>query len=195
VERRVESAKLVRLDQRFPDRSSSRRPSPGSRRCRAAELPGREHASMARDQTAVLAHQRRRRPAPFLDAGGYRGNLAHPCGCGRFSRMGSAGRSPSARCSPGARRRRRDAEPCRSAAGPGYAEHASDCRSDPPHGRMRSGEPGIGKSRLTAALSAHIESEPHTQLRYFGQNAPCPMRLRRYARPRYHRVRPRCARR
>src|SRR5262244_1045248 len=30
-----------------------------------------------------------------------------------------------------------------------------------------SGEPGIGKSRLTAALSAHIESEPYTQLRYF----------------------------
>src|SRR4051812_21739581 len=30
-----------------------------------------------------------------------------------------------------------------------------------------SGEPGIGKSRLTAALSAHIESEPHTRLGYF----------------------------
>ena len=30
-----------------------------------------------------------------------------------------------------------------------------------------SGEPGIGKSRLTAALSAHIGSEPHTRLRYF----------------------------
>src|SRR6266481_1847068 len=30
-----------------------------------------------------------------------------------------------------------------------------------------SGEPGIGKSRLTAALSARIESEPHTRLRYF----------------------------
>jgi predicted ATPase len=30
-----------------------------------------------------------------------------------------------------------------------------------------SGEPGIGKSRLTAALSAQIESEPHTRLRYF----------------------------
>src|SRR5438046_479622 len=30
-----------------------------------------------------------------------------------------------------------------------------------------SGESGIGKSRLTAALSAHIESEPHTRLRYF----------------------------
>src|SRR6516165_8589178 len=29
------------------------------------------------------------------------------------------------------------------------------------------GEPGIGKSRLTAALSAHIETEPHTRLRYF----------------------------
>jgi class 3 adenylate cyclase len=30
-----------------------------------------------------------------------------------------------------------------------------------------SGEPGIGKSRLTVALSEHIESEPHTRLRYF----------------------------
>src|SRR5262249_30498524 len=32
---------------------------------------------------------------------------------------------------------------------------------------MVSGEPGIGKSRLTAALSQHIESEAHTRLRYF----------------------------
>src|SRR6516164_7079619 len=30
-----------------------------------------------------------------------------------------------------------------------------------------SGEPGIGKSRLTAALSQRIEAEPHTRLRYF----------------------------
>jgi class 3 adenylate cyclase len=30
-----------------------------------------------------------------------------------------------------------------------------------------SGEPGIGKSRLTAALSQHIETESHTRLRYF----------------------------
>src|SRR5947208_5763718 len=30
-----------------------------------------------------------------------------------------------------------------------------------------SGEPGIGKSRLTAALSAHIQTEPHTRIRYF----------------------------
>ena len=30
-----------------------------------------------------------------------------------------------------------------------------------------SGEPGIGKSRLTAALSQQIEREPHTRLRYF----------------------------
>jgi predicted ATPase len=30
-----------------------------------------------------------------------------------------------------------------------------------------SGEPGIGKSRLTAALSEHIGSEPHTRLRFF----------------------------
>ena len=32
---------------------------------------------------------------------------------------------------------------------------------------LLSGEPGIGKSRLTAALSKHIGSEPHTRLRYF----------------------------
>src|SRR5712671_3382472 len=30
-----------------------------------------------------------------------------------------------------------------------------------------SGEPGIGKSRLTVALSEHIGAEPHTRLRYF----------------------------
>jgi class 3 adenylate cyclase len=30
-----------------------------------------------------------------------------------------------------------------------------------------SGEPGIGKSRLTEALSQRIETEPHTRLRYF----------------------------
>ena len=32
---------------------------------------------------------------------------------------------------------------------------------------LLSGEPGIGKSRLTAALLEHIGSEPHTRLRYF----------------------------
>ena len=32
---------------------------------------------------------------------------------------------------------------------------------------LLSGEPGIGKSRLTAALSQAIESEPHTRLHYF----------------------------
>jgi class 3 adenylate cyclase/predicted ATPase len=30
-----------------------------------------------------------------------------------------------------------------------------------------SGEPGIGKSRLTAALMEHLANEPHTRLRYF----------------------------
>jgi predicted ATPase len=30
-----------------------------------------------------------------------------------------------------------------------------------------SGEPGIGKSRITAALSEHIGTEPQTRLRYF----------------------------
>jgi class 3 adenylate cyclase/tetratricopeptide (TPR) repeat protein len=32
---------------------------------------------------------------------------------------------------------------------------------------LLSGEPGIGKSRLTVALSEHIEAEPHSRLRYF----------------------------
>jgi len=33
---------------------------------------------------------------------------------------------------------------------------------------LLSGEPGIGKSRLTAALRDRLEAEPHTRLRYFG---------------------------
>src|SRR6202035_5335891 len=32
---------------------------------------------------------------------------------------------------------------------------------------LLSGEPGIGKSRLTAALLEHLATEPHTPLRYF----------------------------
>ncbi len=32
---------------------------------------------------------------------------------------------------------------------------------------LLSGEPGIGKSRLVAALSEHVAAEPHTRLRYF----------------------------
>jgi predicted ATPase len=32
---------------------------------------------------------------------------------------------------------------------------------------LLSGEPGIGKSRLTAALQERIEDEPHTRMRYF----------------------------
>jgi class 3 adenylate cyclase len=32
---------------------------------------------------------------------------------------------------------------------------------------LLSGEPGIGKSRLTAALRERVEAEPHTRLRYF----------------------------
>src|SRR5262249_10009915 len=32
---------------------------------------------------------------------------------------------------------------------------------------LLSGEPGIGKSRLIAALSERLASEPHTRLRYF----------------------------
>jgi hypothetical protein len=40
-----------------------------------AELPGGEYSGVARNQTAVLAHQRWRRPAPLLDARGYRGDV------------------------------------------------------------------------------------------------------------------------
>ena len=36
---------------------------------------GGEHPGVARNQATVLAHQRRRRPAPFLDARGDRGDL------------------------------------------------------------------------------------------------------------------------
>jgi predicted ATPase len=32
---------------------------------------------------------------------------------------------------------------------------------------LLSGEAGIGKSRLTAALLEHLAAEPHTRLRYF----------------------------
>ena len=32
---------------------------------------------------------------------------------------------------------------------------------------LLSGEPGIGKSRLTAALMERLAKEPHTRLRYF----------------------------
>jgi predicted ATPase len=32
---------------------------------------------------------------------------------------------------------------------------------------LLSGEPGIGKSRLTAALLERLTAEPHTRLRYF----------------------------
>src|SRR4029077_3796464 len=47
-----------------------------------AELPGGEHASMARNQATVLAHQGRRRPPPLPDARGYRGHLGVRVGAG-----------------------------------------------------------------------------------------------------------------
>jgi predicted ATPase len=32
---------------------------------------------------------------------------------------------------------------------------------------LLSGEPGIGKSRLTVAMEERLQAEPHTRLRYF----------------------------
>src|ERR1700720_3006058 len=50
-----------------------------------AELPGGEHPGMACNQPTILAHQRRRRPAPLLDARGYRGNLGVRVGAAFFA--------------------------------------------------------------------------------------------------------------
>jgi hypothetical protein len=49
-----------------------------------AELSGGEHPGVARNQTAVLAHQRRARPAPLLDARRYRRDLGIRVGPGIF---------------------------------------------------------------------------------------------------------------
>src|SRR5262249_9617540 len=46
---------------------------------------------------------------------------------------------------------------------------------------LLSGEPGIGKSRLTAALMEHVSGEPHTRLRYFCQTARCIQSLARWS--------------
>ena len=43
----------------------------------------------------------------------------------------------------------------------------SKAKSGEGHAVLISGEPGIGKSRLTAALPEHLATEPHTCLRYF----------------------------
>ena len=40
---------------------------------------------------------------------------------------------------------------------------------------LLSGEPGIGKSRLTAALLERLASEPHTRLRYFCRSLAVPL--------------------
>jgi hypothetical protein len=49
-----------------------------------AELPGGEYPGVARDQAAILARQRRRRPAPLLDACRDRGDLGIRVGPGIF---------------------------------------------------------------------------------------------------------------
>jgi predicted ATPase len=48
---------------------------------------------------------------------------------------------------------------------------------------LLSGEPGIGKSRLTAALLERLAPEPHTRLRYFcSRSAPTARSFRSLAR-------------
>src|ERR1700730_18149853 len=49
-----------------------------------AELPGGEYPGVARNQATVLAHQRRRRPAPFPAARRDRGDLGIGVGAGIF---------------------------------------------------------------------------------------------------------------
>jgi predicted ATPase len=44
---------------------------------------------------------------------------------------------------------------------------------------LLSGEPGIGKSRLIAALSEGLTTEPHTRLRYFCSELRAAMRMAR----------------
>jgi hypothetical protein len=57
---------------------------PGVARDQAAILAHGEYPGVARDQAAILAHQRRRRPAPLLDACRDRGDLGIRVGPGIF---------------------------------------------------------------------------------------------------------------
>jgi hypothetical protein len=93
-----------------------------------AELPGGEHASMARNQTAVLAHQRRRRPAPLLDACRDGRNLRIRVGAGilRIRDRGRRTRSSADACARPRARRRRESKTVAGGQGRALGDRAAD---------------------------------------------------------------------